>query len=244
MTLARIGIGIGARGRGRGGAPGHADPLLRNGHVLTLGSLVTSALGAGYWALASRWYGDADVGRSYAAVSAMMLLAGVGQLGLANVLVRFLPATGAAARRGLVRAAYGAASGATACAALAFVLAAPAFVAGLSFLRRPDTAVCFVLATTAYALFALQDGALTGARRPTLVVGKNSAFAFGKLLCVAALASALPTLGILMSWALAGRGPRVVPFRDRPRTIGWRALRRARARRRGPRDPLAATGIG
>jgi len=199
VTLARIGT----RRPGRGGAPGHADPLLRNGHVLTLGSLVTSALGAGYWALASRWYGDAEVGRSYAAVSAMMLLAGVGQLGLANVLVRFLPAGGPAVRRGLVRAAYAAASGATACAALVFVLAVPAFTPGLSFLRRPDTAVCFVLATTAYALFALQDGALTGVRRPALVVGKNSAFALAKLLCVAALASALPTLGILMSWALA-----------------------------------------
>jgi len=47
----------------------------------------------------------------------------------------------------------------------------------------------------------------------------------------------------LDTW-LAGRGPRVAPFRDRPRTVGWRALRRARARLCGPRDPIAAAGIG
>lgn len=179
-----------------------ADPLLRNGHVLTVGSLVTSALGAGYWALATRWYGDATVGRTYAAVSAMMLLSGLGQLGLANVLVRFLPQPGAD-RRALVRAGYAAAFGATLVASLGFVALVPLLAPGLGFLYEPATGCCFVATTVAYALFALQDGALTGLRRPGLVVAKNSCFALAKIGFVAALAVALPTIGILLSWTLA-----------------------------------------
>ncbi|MFI6582379.1 lipopolysaccharide biosynthesis protein [Embleya sp. NPDC050493] len=178
------------------------DPLLRNGHVLTVGSLVTSAFGAGYWALATRWYGDATVGRSYAAVSALMLLSGLGQLGLGNVLVRFLPQAGQD-RRGLILAAYSAACGATLVAVLGFLALIPVCAPGLGFLREPAAGCCFTATTVAYALFALQDGALTGLRRPGLVVGKNSGFAFAKIVFVAALAALVPTLGILMSWTLA-----------------------------------------
>ncbi|MGC0423034.1 lipopolysaccharide biosynthesis protein [Embleya sp. AB8] len=178
------------------------DPLLRNGHVLTVGSLMTSAFGAGYWALATRWYGDATVGRTYAAVSAMMLLSGLGQLGLANVLVRFLPQPGAD-RRGLIQTAYAAACGATLVAVLGFLALIPLCAPGLGFLRAPAAGGCFVATTVAYALFALQDGALTGLRRPGLVVGKNSGFAIAKIAFVAALAAPLPTLGILLSWTLA-----------------------------------------
>jgi O-antigen/teichoic acid export membrane protein len=179
-----------------------ADALLRNGHVLTVGSLVTSGLGAGYWALATRWYGDAAVGRTYAAVSAMMLLAGLGQLGLANVLVRFLPQAGDGSR-GLVRAAYVAALAATVTAGVAFTALIPVLAPGLGFLHTPLVGGCFVVTTAAYALFALQDGALTGLRRPGLVVGKNSLFALAKIVLVAAFAAALPTIGILLSWTLA-----------------------------------------
>jgi O-antigen/teichoic acid export membrane protein len=179
-----------------------ADPLLRNGHVLTVGSLVTSGLGAGYWALATRWYGDAAVGRTYAAVSAMMLLAGLGQLGLANVLVRFLPQAGSG-RRGLVRAAYAAVLAGTLTAGVAFTALIPFLAPALGFLHTPAGGCCFVVTTAAYALFAVQDGALTGLRRPGLVVGKNSCFALGKIVLVAALAAALPTMGILLSWTLA-----------------------------------------
>ncbi|MEU0933963.1 hypothetical protein [Embleya sp. NPDC005971] len=178
------------------------DPLLRNGHVLTVGSLVTSAFGAGYWALATRWYGDATVGRSYAAVSALMLLSGLGQLGLGNVLVRFLPQAGSD-RRALIRAAYTAAGGATLVGVLGFLALIPVCAPGLGFLREPAAGACFVATTVAYALFALQDGALTGLRRPGPVVGKNSGFAVAKIVFVAALAGSMPTIGILMSWTLA-----------------------------------------
>nr|WP_272923821.1 oligosaccharide flippase family protein [Streptomyces sp. SID3343] len=175
---------------------------MRNGHVLTAGSLVTSVLGAGYWALATRWYGDAVVGRTYAAVAAMMLLAGLGQLGLANVLVRFLPEAGDDRRR-LVRAAYAAALVGTLTVAVAFTTLIPHLAPGLGFLHTPAAGCCFVATTVAYALFAVQDGALTGLRRPGLVVAKNSLFALAKIVLVAALATALPTTGILLSWTLA-----------------------------------------
>ncbi|MFJ8745492.1 hypothetical protein ACIRL2_39750 [Embleya sp. NPDC127516] len=210
------------------------DPLLRNGHVLTVGSLVTSAFGAGYWALATRWYGDATVGRSYAAVSALMLLSGLGQLGLGNVLVRFLPQAGRD-RRALIRAAYAAAFGATLVAGLGFLALIPVCAPGLGFLREPAAGCCFVATTVAYALFALQDGALTGLRRPGLVVGKNSGFAIAKIAFVAALAGLLPTLGILISWTLALVTTLVV-------VDGWLFARLLPARRREPAEPGAGFG--
>ncbi|WP_406295224.1 oligosaccharide flippase family protein [Embleya sp. NBC_00888] len=210
------------------------DPLLRNGHVLTVGSLVTSAFGAGYWALATRWYGDATVGRSYAAVSALMLLSGLGQLGLGNVLVRFLPQAGRD-RRALIRAAYAAAFGATLVAVLGFLALIPVCAPGLGFLREPAAGCCFAATTVAYALFALQDGALTGLRRPGLVVGKNSGFAVAKIVFVAALAGLLPTLGILMSWTLALVTTLVV-------VDGWLFARLLPARRREPAE--AGAGFG
>ncbi|MGW1988780.1 hypothetical protein [Embleya sp. NPDC001921] len=208
------------------------DPLLRNGHVLTVGSLVTSAFGAGYWALATRWYGDATVGRSYAAVSALMLLSGLGQLGLGNVLVRFLPQADRD-RRALIRAAYAAAFGATLVAVSSFLALIPVCAPGLGFLREPAAGCCFAATTVAYALFALQDGALTGLRRPGLVVGKNSGFAIAKIAFVAALAGLLPTLGILMSWTLALVTTLVV-------VDGWLFARLLPTRRREPAGAGAA----
>ena len=116
--------------------PRSDEPLLRNGHLLSASSVLTSVLGAGYWALATRLYPVDEVGRNYAAVSAMLFLAGVGQLNLTNVLVRFVPV--AAGRTGrLVARAYAAAFGITLLLAVGFVLLLPDLSPGLDFLHHP-----------------------------------------------------------------------------------------------------------
>ena len=178
------------------------DQLLRNGHVLTFNSLLTGVLGAAYWAFSARVYDADTVGRNYSAVSAMMLLAGVGQINLTNVLLRFVP-TAAADTRQLVTKAYLAACAATAFLAAVFLVLIPVVSPGLGFLRSPLLGPCFVIASAAYAVFVIQDGVLIGLRRTDWVVLENAVFAVGKIILVGALAVALPSSGILLSWALA-----------------------------------------
>jgi O-antigen/teichoic acid export membrane protein len=177
--------------------------LVRTGHLLTLSSLLTSAIGAIYWAVATRVYGPASLGRSYAAVSAMTLLASVGGLNLGNVLVRFLPNSGARAKR-LVTTMYLAAAVGAAAAALGFVVLVPELSPGLSFLHSPLIGGGFVVGSAAYSIFILQDGALTGLRRPGWVVWENALFAVLKILLVVVLAvTAARAQGILVSWIVA-----------------------------------------
>ncbi|MEY9841604.1 lipopolysaccharide biosynthesis protein [Streptacidiphilus sp. EB103A] len=178
------------------------DPLLRNGALLTLASLSTSALGAGYWSLAGLRYDVATVGRNYSAISMMMFLAGVSQLNLADVLVRFTPAAGRATRR-LILLAYLAAVCTALVASVGFVLAAPRLSPGLSFLHGPLLGTVFVVATVSYTVFSLQDGALTGLRRAGWVLAENALFSVAKLVAVLLLSLAAAVYGILASWTLA-----------------------------------------
>jgi O-antigen/teichoic acid export membrane protein/aminoglycoside phosphotransferase (APT) family kinase protein len=184
-------------GRGVG-----TDRLLRNGHLLTVSSLLASSLGAGYWVLVTRWYSPSSVGRGYSAVSAMMFLAGLGQLNLANTLVRFVPTAGVRTRLLIVRI-YAAAAVATTVLAVAFVFAVPLIAPQLGFLRAPLWAAGFVAASTAYALFVLQDGALTGLRRADWVVLENALFAVVKVGFLVLFALEGSAGGILLSWYAA-----------------------------------------
>ncbi|MFL6110410.1 MAG: lipopolysaccharide biosynthesis protein, partial [Catenulispora sp.] len=188
------------RGRPRRHGPDH---LLRTGHLLTVSSLTTSGIGVLFWVIATRTYGTATVGTAYSAVAAMTFLAAIGQLNLDAVMTRFVPAAGSRVRR-LVALAYGAAFTGALAAAAAFVLLVPVLSRGLAFLHAPALGAAFVIGTAAYALFAVQDGVLTGLRRPGWVVVENAAFALGKIVLVVVLArTALRDQGILMSWIIA-----------------------------------------
>lgn len=176
------------------------DHLLRTGHLLTLSSLLTSAIGLLYWAIATRAYGPETVGGSYAAVSAMTLLSGIGQFNLGNVLIRFAPSAGPRLLR-LVCTSYGAAALGTLVAAAIFVLLVPAISPGLAFLHTPALGTAFALGAAAYAVFALQDGVLTGLRRSGWIVVENACFALAKIVLIVVFArTVLRGQGILLSW--------------------------------------------
>nr|WSY50042.1 hypothetical protein OG999_07730 [Streptomyces sp. NBC_00886] len=177
------------------------ETVLRNGHMLTFSALLTSVLGAAYWALATHSYSADSVGRNYSAVAAMMLLAGVGQLNMTNVLIRFTPGAGHRSRR-MVASAYLAACFTTVLLSVGFLFLIPAISPGLMFLHHPLVACGFVLATAGYSIFVLQDGVLTGLRRPGWVVLENLVFALVKIALVLVLAFLVAT-GILWSWALS-----------------------------------------
>lgn len=176
-----------------------AEPVLHNGHVLTMSSLLTASLGAIFWLLATSWYSVRDVGIGYAVLAAATLLSGIGQLNLNDVLIRFLPSAGRHSRR-LVLRCYAAAVTASALAALAFLLLVPRLTPNLEFLRSPLYAIGFVAGTAGYAVFVLQDGSLTGLRRPGWVLGENALFAVVKTLLLALFAFWALGSGILLSW--------------------------------------------
>jgi O-antigen/teichoic acid export membrane protein len=175
------------------------EPLLRNGHVLTISSLLTAGLGAVFWLLATSWYSAETVGRSYAALGTVALLAGIGQLNLDDLLVRFVPVAGRHTRP-LVLHCYAIGAVCSALAALGFLALLPELAPELGFLRHPAVAVCFVAATAGYALFVLQDGALTGLRRADWVLGENALFALVKTGLLAGCAAWALDSGILLSW--------------------------------------------
>ncbi|MFE5712752.1 lipopolysaccharide biosynthesis protein [Streptomyces sp. NPDC056501] len=175
------------------------DPLLRNGHLLAISSLVSAALGSVFWVLATHWYDDEVVGLSYSALSMTLLLASIGQLNLSDFLVRFVPSAGHHTRR-LILLCYGVSAVVSALVAMGFLLLVPVVAPGLGFLLTPVTAACFVAATAGYAVFVMQDGALTAVRRPGWVVGENVIFACVKIGLLGVGAALALFSGILLSW--------------------------------------------
>lgn len=216
------------------------EPVLRTGHVLAVSSLVNAGLGFFFWTFATHWYDERTVGLSYSALSASLLLTGIGQLNLNDFLVRFVPTAGRRSRR-LVLTCYAASTSCSVVVAVVFLAMVPVIAPRLSFLLTPVTAVCFVVATAGYAVFVLQDGALTAVRLPGWVVGENLIFAVMKILLLAFGAALALFSGILLAWAgalvvslivansvLMGRG---IPRHERdtkaapppPRMLGYAA---------------------
>ncbi|MFC9328227.1 lipopolysaccharide biosynthesis protein [Kitasatospora sp. NPDC057015] len=178
------------------------EPLLRNGHILAASSLLAAGLGSMFWILATRSYSAETVGRSYAALAAASFLSTLGSFNLGDVLVRFVPTAGRHTRR-LVLRCYTASAVFSALAAGGFLLLIPLIAPGLGYLREPVVAVAFMAATAGYALFVLQDGALTGLRRTGWVLGENALFAVAKSALLALCAILAVGTGILVSWSVA-----------------------------------------
>jgi O-antigen/teichoic acid export membrane protein len=181
------------------------NPLLRNGHLLTLSSALVAILGLCFWTIAA-WKYDADaVGRNSAAVSLMMLLVSMSQLNLSSTVVRFVPAAGRH-----TKILVGAVLVVGGCVALVVGLCAVTLVGIVSPSTRlfggSTAQAMFVVATVASTIFIIQEGVLTGLRRTALVPLTNCVFAIAKMLLVTLFAVTIPSDGILTAWALAAVG--------------------------------------
>jgi O-antigen/teichoic acid export membrane protein len=177
-------------------------PVFRNGYALLFSGAATSGLGLLYWVVAARLYPAAIVGLNSALLSAMILLSGMAQLSLNNVLVRFIPAAGRDTRA-LILWSY-LASGLTAVLlSVVFVIGVDNWSPALQFLRsEPAWLWSFVMATVAWSVFSLQDSALTGLRQAVWVPVENTLFAILKILLLAMLAASLKQAGIFASWTV------------------------------------------
>lgn len=172
-----------------------ANPLHTNANALILSTVLTSAAGLVFWALAARWLPADSVGLGTALVSVLTLLANLATLGLRNGVVRFLPSAGASARR-LIAGSYAACTAAAVLLSGVFLLGQPLWSAQLGFLRdNVFTIGAFTAATVVWVLFVLQDDVLVGLRKSVWVPVENLAYALAKI-------AVLPALAFTATWAV------------------------------------------
>jgi O-antigen/teichoic acid export membrane protein len=176
-----------------------SDPLYATGYYLILGAGLTSVLGVAFWALAAHSYSARVVGLNAAAISAMNLVAEACTLGLASVLVRYLPIAGGATRR-LIARSYAITSSLALGVAVVVALTSGVWSPKLSFLAGGAWMVAFVLAAVSTTVFILQDSVLTGMRAARWVPVENSLFALAKLLLLVGVATTLSGSGPFVAW--------------------------------------------
>ncbi|MGW0535428.1 lipopolysaccharide biosynthesis protein [Streptomyces sp. NPDC003032] len=196
---------------------GGGNPLFRNAYALMLNTGISGVLGVGFWLAAARYYSESAVGQGSAAIAAMKLLAGLTAVTLTGALARFIPIAGRATGRLIFRT-YAGSSVAVALAAVVFLLTLDLWGPSYRFLHGPVHGVGFVLAVVAWSVLTLQDGVLTGLRNALWVPVGNTVFSVAKLGLLIAMAAAIPTAGVFVSW-VASIVVSVIP-------LGWLVFRR------------------
>ncbi|MFE7070667.1 lipopolysaccharide biosynthesis protein [Streptomyces sp. NPDC057620] len=191
--------------------------LFRNAYALMLNTGISAVLGLGFWLAAARYYSESAVGQGSAAIAAMKLLAGLTAVTLTGALARFIPVAGRGTGRLIFRT-YAGSSVVVALAAGVFLLTLGLWGSSYRFLHDPLIGLCFVLSVVAWSVLTLQDGVLTGLRSALWVPVGNTVFSAVKLALLVAFASAIPTMGVFVSW-VAAIAVSVLP-------LGWLVFRR------------------
>ena len=213
-----------------------ADPLFRNAYALMFNAGATGALGVVYWILAARNYDAADVGRSSAAIAAMMLLSGLTAVGLTGMVSRFLPRAGPATGAFVLRT-YLASALVAGTASVGFLLTLEHWGPSYSGLNGAAAGLGFTISVIAWGIFTLQDAVLPALRSAVWVPIENIVFGVAKIALVIGLAAAAPGAGVFLSWVIPVAA---VDRADQPPDLpSARAAARAGHRRpaRRPDDP-------
>ncbi|WSL21869.1 lipopolysaccharide biosynthesis protein [Streptomyces sp. NBC_01283] len=163
---------------------------------------ISGVLGLGFWLAAARYYSESAVGQGSAAIAAMKFLAGLTALTLMGALARFIPVAGRATGRLIFRT-YAGSSLVVAFAALIFLFTLDLWGPSYRFLHGPLNGLGFIAAVVAWSLLTLQDGVLTGLRSALWVPVGNTVFSVVKLGLLIAIAAAIPTAGVFVSWVAA-----------------------------------------
>lgn len=226
-------------GAGAGAAEvGDGDSMFRNAYALMLSTGVSAALGLGFWLVAARYYTEEAVGQGSAAIAAMRLLASITATTMIGAVVRYVPRAGRATGP-LVWRAYAISSLVVCAACVVFLLTLDLWGPSYAPLGGLTTGLVFTASCVAWALLTLQDGVLTGLRRAFWVPVGNAAFSLGKLVLLIAFATAMPVLGVFVSWA-AAIALSVLP-------LGWLIFRRLIPRQASAdrdREPPRIADIG
>ena len=170
-----------------------------NAYALVINQLTSAGLGFLYWMLAARLYGVEVVGASSAAISTLLLVSGVAQLGLGVGMHRFIPRAGRHTRK-LIVSAYVVtivASGVLGLVALWILRVAKAGTLPSVSYIPPSLAV---VATVLWSVFSFQDGVLIGLRKSVWVLVENLTYNIAKIVLLVAGAWVLHDAGIVGSW--------------------------------------------
>ncbi|WSJ48010.1 lipopolysaccharide biosynthesis protein [Streptomyces sp. NBC_01317] len=216
---------------------GH-DSMFRNAYALMLSTGVSAALGLGFWLVAARYYTEEAVGQGSAAIAAMRLLASITATTMIGAVVRYVPRAGRATGS-LVLRAYAVSSLVVCVACVVFLLTLDLWGPSYAPLDGLTAGLVFTASCVTWALLTLQDGVLTGLRKAFWVPVGNAVFSIGKLLLLVAFATAMPVLGVFVSWA-AAIALSVLP-------LGWLIFRKLIPRQAAAdhnREPLSLSDIG
>ncbi|PVC65132.1 hypothetical protein [Streptomyces sp. CS081A] len=217
--------------------PGESS-LFRNAYALMLSTGVSAALGLGFWLVAARYYTEEAVGQGSAAIAAQRMLASLTATTLTGAVVRYVPRAGRATGP-LVLRLYLVSTLVVGVACGVFLLTLDWWGPSYAPLGTLSAGIFFTAASIGWALLTLQDAVLTGLRRAVWVPVGNAVFSLGKLVLLVAFATALPVLGVFVSWA-AAIALSVVP-------VGWLVFRRLiprQARADRNREPPTMREIG
>ncbi|MFC8828052.1 lipopolysaccharide biosynthesis protein [Streptomyces sp. NPDC057137] len=212
--------------------------MFRNAYALMLSTGVSAALGLGFWLVAARYYTEEAVGQGSAAIAAMRLLASLTATTMIGAVVRYVPRAGRATGA-LVWRAYAVSSAVVCVACVVFLLTLDLWGPSYAPLDGVTAGLVFTASCVAWALLTLQDGVLTGLRKAFWVPVGNAVFSLGKLLLLVAFATAMPVLGVFVSWA-AAIALSVLP-------LGWLVFRRLIPRQAAAdrdREPPRPADIG
>lgn len=217
---------------------GGDNSMFRNAYALMLSTGVSAALGLGFWLIAARYYSEEAVGQGSAAIAAQRMLASITATTLSGAVVRYVPRAGRATGPLVVRL-YLFSTVVVAVACGVFLLTLDLWGPSYAPLGTVSAGIFFTASSVGWALLTLQDGVLTGLRRAIWVPVGNAVFSLGKLVLLVLLATAVPLLGVFVSWA-AAIALSVLP-------LGWLVFRRLipqQARADRDREPPSMREIG
>lgn len=180
-----------------------ATPLFTNAFYLWASAAVMAASGFVFWALAAALYDTADVGRGAAALSAVVLLAVVSQLGLGLGLIRFLPHSG---DRGplLINSSLSVAGLVAIVASCIFLLGVPLWSPELGFLRhQPLYSLAFVAFALASTVSIVQDQTFIALRQAKYVFIRNTLTSALKIILPGAMVAFFAAFGIVAAGGIA-----------------------------------------
>ena len=177
--------------------------LTRNGYALIASSLITSALGMLFWAVATRSFTQEQVGIGAALIAAMTPLAHAAQFNFKNVLYRYAGTPGPQSRQ-LTRGIYLVSAAAAVVLGSGFAVLVPWIDPDLTDVFHSGwVAVGFVLALVIWTIYSLQEALLVALRLSTLMPAKSLVYSAAKLAALAAIGAFVASgLSILAAWII------------------------------------------
>ena len=175
------------------------EPLYANANALIANQVFSAGLGFVYWVLAARLYSTGVYGRSWAAISTLLLISGIAQLGFGGGMTRFLPRAGMRTRR-LIVVSYASVGVMSVILSIGFVALGGVKALGGVLGSGPTLALWVVLASVAWSIFRLQDAVLIGLRQAKWVLFENTIYNVAKIGLLVIGAKLIGDTGIVGSY--------------------------------------------